>query len=192
MITKWGFIGDREAQSAGGRNSGNAINHRKMAVRFVGCSHVQVATLSQSGVKDTGQRNENLSVGPHHCGDAACKVPSRGHFERSLKNIEFAITSMGKIQHSWMSSKKVRLHIHAFVNMMLHNLRVRSSVGVPVCMRNVHSKVTHRPTIPPGTCGLRSMQQDQQEDPTGLQKPPQTLNLHREHRMFVPPNVSAS
>ena len=109
VITMWGFIGNPEAQSAGGRNCGNATGHRKMAVKFVGCNHVQVTTLPQNGAG----KQEVLNVSLHDCGDAACKVLSKGHFERFLKNIEnmdktVAVVSDEVVCDSFSTAKDAR------------------------------------------------------------------------------------
>ena len=86
-MTKWGFIGNPKAQSAGGCNKGSATGHRKMPVRFARCDHVQIATHSQNGAGT----KEELYVGPHDCGGADCKIPSKGGFKRCLQNIESAM-----------------------------------------------------------------------------------------------------
>ena len=73
----------------------------------VGCDHVQVATLSQNGAG----KQEVLHVGPHACGDAACKIPSQGGFDRSLQNIESAmdgtLTIRGKSMF-WVRHKQTK------------------------------------------------------------------------------------
>ena len=97
----------RSAQSAGGRNKGSATGHRKMPVQFAGCNHVQVATLSKYGAST----QELLHVGPHHCGDAACKIPSQGHFNRGLQNIESAMDGTLAIRGKsmfWVSHKQTK------------------------------------------------------------------------------------
>ena len=79
----------------------------KMPVQFTGCNHVQVATLSQNGAGT----QEVLHVGPHHCADAACKIPSQGHFNRGLQNIESAMDGTLAIRGKsmfWVTHKQTK------------------------------------------------------------------------------------
>ena len=105
-------------------------NKRKLNRTELCNHHIQVATLSQNGAG----KQEVLQVGPHDCGDAACKVPSQGNFDRFLQNIK--------------SAMDVTLTIRGQSMFCVHHKKTKMGSGP--CWENREKLTLTSKSVPPG------------------------------------------